>query len=108
MTKSHFILFLLNLLIFATSLEASQYSLETKNGYFFPEVIEIPANEKVILLVKNTGSEAEEFESLELNREKIVLPGKTIKVKLGPLKPGEYSFFGEFHPNTANGKILVK
>jgi hypothetical protein len=44
----------------------------------------------------------------DLKREKIVLGNSTIKIVLAPLVPGEYKFFGDFHQETAQGKIIVK
>lgn len=79
-----------------------------QDGKFSPTVIELKASDVTTLIVINKGVDAEEFESIELNKEKIVLPGKTIKVKLGALKPGTYKFFGDFHPTTALGTIVVK
>ena len=49
----------------------------------------MPANAKFQLHVKNTDDTADEFESVDLNREKLVTPGQTITVFLGPLSPGE-------------------
>ncbi len=85
-----------------------EYTLTIKNARFEPSVIEIPTGQKVKLLVKNEGPGAEEFESSDLNREKVVAPGKSIVVFVGPLKPGSYGFFGDFHKDTAQGKIIVK
>lgn len=79
-----------------------------KDGVFTPKNIELKASDSTTLIVINNGVDAEEFESIELNKEKIVLPGKTVKIKLGVLKPGVYKFFGDFHPTTALGTITVK
>jgi plastocyanin len=84
------------------------YNLTAKNGRFEPELLEMPAGKKVQLIVKNEGPGAEEFESTDLNREKVVAPGKSITLYLGPLKEGSYTYFGDFHPDTAKGKIVVK
>jgi hypothetical protein len=59
-------------------------------------------------MVKNTDDTADEFESVDLNREKLVAPGQTITVFLGPLDPGEYKFFGDFHQDTAQGVLVAK
>jgi hypothetical protein len=29
-------------------------------------------------------------------------------VRVGPLAPGRYEFFGEFHPNTAKGVVIAE
>jgi high-affinity iron transporter len=78
------------------------------NHRFEPARIEVPAHQKFRLLVKNTDDTADEFESIDLNREKLVAPGQTITVFLGPLDPGEYKFFGDFHQDTAQGVMVAK
>jgi hypothetical protein len=84
------------------------FSTEIKNHRFEPSVIEVPANQKFFLIVKNLDKTAEEFESETLQKEKIVKGEKEIKLPIKPLKPGEYPFFGEFHAKTAQGKIIAK
>lgn len=78
------------------------------NHRFEPDRIQVPANVKFQLHVKNTDDTADEFESVDLNREKLVTPGQTIVVFLGPLSPGEYKFFGDFHQATAQGVLVAK
>jgi plastocyanin len=84
------------------------YALVIKNHKFQPAEIEIPAGQKIALLVKNEDSTPEEFESTELRREKVVPGGEQITVYIGPLKPGRYEFFGDFNPATARGHIVAK
>ena len=79
-----------------------------KNHKFEPEILELPAGEKIRITVHNQDDTIEEFESIELKREKIVLANSKARIILAPLKPGEYKFFGEFHEETAQGKIIVK
>ena len=81
--------------------------IKIQDHLFFPAVIEIPANTKVKLLINNLDSTAEEFESYELNREKVISGNRKAVVFIGPLPPGEYPFFGEFYPKTAEGKVVV-
>jgi high-affinity iron transporter len=83
-------------------------TLTFRNHRFEPARLEVPAHVKFRLLVKNTDDTADEFESFELNREKLVAPGQTITVFLGPLDPGEYKFFGDFHQDTAQGVLVAK
>jgi high-affinity iron transporter len=78
------------------------------NHRFEPPRIEVPAHQKFKLQVKNTDDTADEFESVDLNREKLVTPGQSITVFLGPLDPGEYKFFGDFHQDTAQGVLVAK
>lgn len=85
-----------------------EFTIVIKNHKFEPAELTIPADKKVLLIVDNQDPTPEEFESHELNREKVI-PGNTkAKVFIGPLKPGTYPFFGEFHMDTALGKIIVK
>jgi high-affinity iron transporter len=79
-----------------------------RNHRFEPTRIEVPAHQKFKLQVKNTDDTADEFESVDLNREKLVAPGQSITVFLGPLDPGEYKFFGDFHQDTAQGVMVAK
>jgi len=82
--------------------------IEIRDHLFFPDVIVIPANTKVKLLIKNLDPTPEEFESYELNREKVIDGNSRAVIFIGPLPPGTYPFFGEFYPRTAQGKVLVE
>jgi len=79
-----------------------------KNHNFEPNVIEIPAGQKIKLIIHNQDDTAEEFESFDLKREKIIPSNSQINIILAPLKPGQYKFFGDFYPETAQGVINVK
>ena len=106
----------MKLLIFLTlitfgagvSAELPVYELKIKDHRFDPALLEIPSGTKVKLLVKNLDATPEEFESHELNREKVIPGNIEATVYIGPLEPGEYGFFGEFHEDTAQGKLIVK
>ena len=84
------------------------YTLRIKDNRFIPAQLVVPANIKFKLIVVNEDATPEEFESHELNREKIVTGKGTITVFIGPLKPGSYPFFGEFHQATAQGVVIAK
>ena len=84
------------------------FVIEINNHLFEPNVLKIPANTKVKLIIINNDPTPEEFESYELNREKVIVGKQKVVVFIGPLKPGEYPFFGEFNPKTALGKIIVE
>ena len=79
-----------------------------KDGRFMPETLEVAAGQKITLEIRNEGKGAEEFESSDLNREKLIPPGGQATIAIGPLKPGKYRFFGEFNPNTAQGVIIAR
>ena len=87
---------------------APELQLVIRDHLFFPAVLEVPAGVKVRVLIDNQDPTPEEFESYELNREKVI-PGNAMTVVfIGPLKPGEYPFFGEFNVRTAQGKVVAR
>ena len=88
--------------------ETPVFHLSISNHIFSPNRLEIPENSKVRLLIKNNDTVAEEFDSFDLNREKVIFPGRSAVIYIGPLSPGEYHYFGEFHSDTARGIIVVK
>ncbi len=82
--------------------------LTIKDHRFQPEAVTIPAGEKVKLMVHNQDATPEEFESYELNREKIIPGHSKAVIFVGPLEPGEYPFFGEFNQATAQGRVIAE
>ena len=87
--------------------EQSHYLIQLKNNTFDPQVLYIPANKKIKIKIINLDNEPEEFDSFDLNREKVLFPNKLVTIYIGPLELGEYKYFGEFHPNLAKGKIVA-
>jgi plastocyanin len=75
---------------------------------FEPSELTVPAGKKVKLMIQNEDDTAEEFESYELNREKVVPPKGQITLYVGPLQPGRYPFFGDFHKDSAQGVLIAK
>jgi Cupredoxin-like domain len=82
--------------------------LVARDGRFEPETIEVPAGKRFKLIISNEGRSPEEFESVELRKEKVLAPGAASFLVFAPLKPRVYAFFGEFHPDTAKGRIVAK
>jgi plastocyanin len=91
----------------ALTQDAPSFSISLKNGQFVPSEVQIPAGVKVKLVVRNDNSTPSEFESTQFHREKIVPPGQEITVFVGPLDPGSYEFFDDFHQET-RGHLVVK
>jgi Cupredoxin-like domain len=85
-----------------------EYKLVIKDHRFMPTELEVPAGQKIRLVVENQDPTPEEFESYDLNREKIVAGNGTIVLFVGPLKPGKYEFFGEFNMATARGWLVAR
>ncbi len=77
-----------------------EYHLLLQDHQFEPATLKVPANTRFKVLVTNRNAMPSEFESSDFNREKIVLPNSTISVFIGPLKPGSYKFFDDFHQAT--------
>lgn len=84
------------------------FEIEIREHLFYPAELVIPADTKVKLLVKNMDVTPEEFESYELNREKVINGNSQAVIFVGPLPPGSFPFFGEFNPKTAQGRIIVE
>lgn len=102
------VLSLLCLLPFSAWAAETEFLLAIRNHQFNPAEVRIPAGQKVKLVVHNQDSTPEEFESHDLNREKLIAPGGMGNIFIGPLKPGRYSFFGEFHEATAQGAVIAE
>jgi plastocyanin len=83
------------------------FAIALKNNQFVPSEVHIPAGVKVKLVVRNDNATPSEFESTQFHREKVVAPGQEITVFVGPLDPGSYEFFDDFHPQT-RGHLIVK
>jgi len=88
--------------------QAQDVTITIKNHRFQPAEVKVPANKRVKVTVANEDATPEEFESHEMKFEKVI-PGKSKgDVRIGPLKPGRYPFFGEFHEDTAKGAVVAE
>lgn len=108
MARSRYVLPLLGaVLVAAGAVHAAQdLQLTIKGQAFQPRTLTIPAGRTVKIVVTNKDVVPAEFESNDFNRE-IVIPGQSaVPVYVGPLKPGKYGFFNDFHPDST-GTLLV-
>lgn len=100
------------ILILGLSLNAfadeDDFSLVIQNHQFEPSELIIPVNKKIKLRIENKDSTPEEFESHELNREKLVAGKSAATIYIGPLKAGRYPFWGEFNEKTAKGTVVAQ
>lgn len=80
-------------------------SLTLKDHRFSPSAFDVPAGEKVRIVLTNRDAATEEFDSHDLRVEQLVTPNGRTSFTIGPLKPGAYDFMGEFHPRTAQGRV---
>ena len=83
------------------------FKLVLKDHAFIPATLEVPANARFRIEVENQDPTPAEFESSGLKVEKIVVGGGKISVFAGPLKPGSYQFFDDYHPDQAKGTITA-
>jgi hypothetical protein len=84
------------------------FEIEIRDHLFYPAELTVPADQKIKLVIYNRDPTPEEFESYELNREKVIMGSSKAIIFIGPLRPGEYPFFGEFNPKTAQGKVIAE
>ena len=88
--------------------EEGVLELKIKDHHYSPDLLEVKANERFKVRVTNEDATSEEFESKSMIIEKFLGPKRSMTITLGPLKPGTYDFFGDFHPQTAKGRITAK
>src|ERR1700687_2481962 len=99
---------LLGACVASAQAQETEVRLVIRDHKFEPAEVRVPAGKKVKLMIENQDATAEEFESYELNREKVVPPKGTVTVFVGPLKPGRSPFFGDFHKDTAQGVLIAE
>lgn len=100
--------FSLLLLPLAALAAEGDYTLVIKDHRIQPAELSVPSGKKIKLLVENQDPTPEEFDSHDLNREKIIAGHSTATIYIGPLSPGRYSYVGEFHAATAQGIIIAQ
>jgi plastocyanin len=86
----------------------AEFRLVLEQHRFEPAELVVPAGQKIRLVVENRDAAPEEFESHELNREKVIAGKSTATIWIGPLPPGRYPFFGEYNEKTAQGVIVAR
>lgn len=85
-----------------------EVQLVIKNHRFEPTELKVPAGQRVKLVIDNRDDTAEEFESHDLNREKLIPAKSKVTVFVGPLKRRRYAFVGEYHEATARGFLIAE
>ena len=88
--------------------ETLEITIVIKDHVFSPSEVRVPAGEKIRLIVKNEDATPEEFESHDLNLEKIIGGGRQGTFVFGPLEAGTYKFFGEFNEDSAQGVVIAE
>ncbi|MCI0598001.1 MAG: cupredoxin domain-containing protein [Beijerinckiaceae bacterium] len=88
--------------------EAPRFTIEFKDGSIAPQRLEVPANRRFQLQLRNSGDTPAEFESTDLRKEKVLAPKSTAILVFRTLDPGEYAFFDEFHPDAPKAVLIAK
>ena len=84
------------------------FSIKALGGILEPPTIEVPAGVRFKIEIENEGSDPVEFESTELHLEKVLAGGAKSYLVINGLKPGTYTFFDDFHPDTGKVQLIVK
>jgi heme/copper-type cytochrome/quinol oxidase subunit 2 len=88
--------------------EDPAFTLTLKNHSFTPTELTVPANVRVKLTIRNQDATPAEFESHDFKAEKIVAAGREVTLTIGPLKPGSYAFFDDYHEKDARGRLIAQ
>lgn len=96
------------LAIGAAAWAAEPVRIVLKDNQFTPSEVRVPAGERFRIELHNQGSAVAEFESSDMKFEKVVVAGGKITVSAGPLKPGTYKFFDEYHPEASGTVVAVQ
>jgi hypothetical protein len=86
----------------------AEIALTIEQHRFQPEEIRVKAGAPFVLVITNKDATSEEFESKDLRLEKVIPAGKTLRLRLPALKTGTYGFVGEYHEQTAKGRIVAE
>ena len=92
----------------ARAADDDTFAIAIQDHRFNPSELVVPAGKKIKLVIENRDATPEEFESHDLNREKVIAGKSSATIWIGPLKPGRYSFVGEYNEATARGVIVAK
>lgn len=91
----------------ALAADPATHAISIRDHQFVPAEVPVPVGVKIELTVRNEQTVPAEFESTSLHREKVVTPGATVSVYIGPLEAGSYEFFDDFHPAT-RGTVVAR
>jgi Cupredoxin-like domain len=98
-------------LVFAADARAEDdpvFRIEFHDGTVTPLRIQVPANRRFKIELRNSGATPAEFESNELRKEKVLAPDSTSVLVFRTLDPGEYPFFDDFHPDAPKAVLVAK
>jgi plastocyanin len=88
--------------------ETFSASITIRGHKFEPAELHVPAGKRILLTVVNADPLSEEFDSSALKVEKVIAGNSEGIVRIAPLKPGTYDFVGEYHEETAKGRVIAE
>lgn len=83
-------------------------TITIRDHRFDPPELRVPAGKRIALTVINDDALSEEFDSTALKVEKVIASGSRGVVHISPLNPGRYDFIGEYHEETAKGRLIAE
>jgi uncharacterized cupredoxin-like copper-binding protein len=90
----------------ASADDLATYEIMLQNHHFTPEEIHVAAGKPFAVVITNASDGADEFEMLFPALERPLQPGQTGKVRVRPLMPGRFPFFGESDPDSERGAFV--
>lgn len=90
----------------AQAAEPPKLVVTLQDHRFTPDHLTVPAGQRFLIELTNRDGAVAEFESYDMKFEKIVVAGGTVTVHAGPLHPGTYKFFDDYHPQ-ATGSVTA-
>lgn len=86
--------------------DLTTYSITLKNHHFTPAEIHVPTGKPFQVIVTNDNGASDEFEMLLPPVERAIQPGQQGVVRMRPLGPGRFPFFGEADPDSEQGAFI--
>jgi Cupredoxin-like domain len=86
--------------------DLASYEITLKDHHFTPAEIHVPTGKPFIVVITNANDGPDEFEMLLPALERPLQPGQQGKVRVRPLPPGRFPFFGESDPDNETGAFI--
>jgi plastocyanin len=83
-------------------------AMTIRDHHFEPAELHVPAGTRILLTITNSDPLSEEFNSSALKVEKVIAGSSQGVVHISPLKPSIYEFIGEYHEDTAKGRLIAE
>ncbi len=88
--------------------EEPAFTLTLKDHKFAPAELAVPAHVRIRLTIVNQDPTPAEFESHDFKAEKVIAAGRQVSLIIGPLEPGTYGYFDDYHESSARGRLVAQ